>query len=112
MKQRNQDSPEDKSRREELFRVIQKIHNTPLPKNDTEQGTSGTIQTEETDQLSEETMTSNSNDSMEVPAINFKKYLSATGVRYIQMGQTSHVQSNNEWNLDSTPGRPKSRSIP
>ena len=37
---------------------------------------------------------------MDVPAINFKKYLGATGVMYIQMGQASHVQENKEWNLE------------
>ena len=112
MKQQNQESPDDKSSREELFRVKEKICNTTLPNNNKEQGTSGTIQTKETDQLREETMSSNSNDSLDVAAINFKKYLIATGVRYIKMGQASHVQSNNERNLDSTPGRTKTGNRP
>ena len=47
-------------------------------------------------------MSFHSNDSKDVPAINFKKYLGATGVRYIQVGQASHVQNNNEWTLEVT----------
>ena len=47
-------------------------------------------------------MSSHWNDSIDLPAINFKKYLGATGVRYIQMGQASHVQNNHEWNLEET----------
>ena len=31
-----------------------------------------------------------------------KKSIGATGVRYIQMGQASHVQENKEWNLKET----------
>ena len=31
---------------------------------------------------------------------NFRKYLGATGVRYIRMCQASHVQENKEWNLE------------
>ena len=39
---------------------------------------------------------------MDVPAKHFKKYLGATGVRYIQMGQASHVEENEELNLEET----------
>ena len=39
---------------------------------------------------------------MGVPAINFKKYIGATGVRYIQTGQASHVQEENKWDLEET----------
>ena len=39
---------------------------------------------------------------MNVPAINFKKYLGATGVRYIQLGQARHVQENQVLNLEET----------
>ena len=34
-----------------------------------------------------------------VPAIKFKKYIGTTGVGYIQMGQTSHIQNENKWDL-------------
>ena len=94
MEQQNQETPEEKSRREEMFRVIEKI-NTPI-QNKNEQGTSNKAPMKETDDHSEETTSANSNDSMDVPAINFKKYLGTTGVRYIQMGQASHVQENKE----------------
>ena len=33
-------------------------------------------------------------------AINFKRHLGATGVRYIQMGQASHVQDNTTWDME------------
>ena len=92
-------TPEEKSR-QELFRAIEEIRNTP--NNENEQGTSKTTLTEETDYHSEETTSTNSNNSMDVPAINFKKYLEATGVRYIQMGHASHVQENKKLNLEET----------
>ena len=47
-------------------------------------------------------MLSPSNESINVPAIIFKKILGATGLRFIQMRQASHVQNNNEWNLGET----------
>ena len=59
-----------------------------------EQGSSETTPTDKIDYDSEETTSTISNDSMDVPAIIFKKYLGATGVRYIQMEQGSHVQEN------------------
>ena len=42
-----------------------------------------------------ETASTSSNESFGVTAIDFRKYLGATEVRYIQMGQASHVQDNN-----------------
>ena len=85
--------------RMEIKRIEMEQHQT---NNNNEQGTSGETQIEETDQQSEETMASHSNDSLDVPAINFKKYLGATKVRYVQMRQASHVQHNNELNLEET----------
>ena len=46
---------------------------------------------------SEETMLTGSNDSLDVPVKNFKKYFEATGERYIQMERANHVQENAEW---------------
>ena len=63
---------------------------------------SGETQIEETDKQNEQTMSWHSNDSIDVPAIYFKKYLVANGVQYIQVGQASHVQNNNERNLKET----------
>ena len=34
--------------------------------------------------------------------MNFQKYVGATGVRYIQVGQTSHVQEENKWDSEET----------
>ena len=36
-------------------------------------------------------MSTNSKDSPEVPAIIFEKFLGATGLRNIQMGEENHV---------------------
>ena len=99
MEQESEESPEEKTRPEELYKVIEKVRITPTVKNN-EQGTSGETQIGETDQQTEETMSSHSNNSIDVPVTNFKKYLGANGVRYIQMRQASHVQNNNEWNLE------------
>ena len=82
--------------------MIERIRNTPIQNNTKEQGTSKIPPTYKTDDYSEETPSNNSNDSMEVPAINIKKYLGVTGVRYIQMGQASHDRENQEWNLEET----------
>ena len=42
-------------------------------------------------------MSSDSDQTIAVPAINFKRYLGATSVRYIQTGTASKVQYNEEW---------------
>ena len=47
-------------------------------------------------------MYSGSENTIAVPAINFKRYLGATGARYINMGKASKVQTNNEWDLEET----------
>ena len=44
-----------------------------MPSTENHQGTSGTTSTAEAEQQSDETRSSNSNDSIDVPAINFKK---------------------------------------
>ena len=89
------------NRQEEVEKCseIEKTKNKYIQTNTNEQGTSKTSPTEKTDDYSEETTSANSNDSMDVPA---KKYLGATGVKYIQLGQASHVQENEEWNLEET----------
>ena len=50
----------------------------------------------------EKTESTSSIASLCVPAIYFKKYMGATGVRYIQTGQASHVQEENKWDLEET----------
>ena len=47
-------------------------------------------------------MSSEFDQTIAVPAINFKRYLGATSVRYIQMGTASRVQYNEEWDLEET----------
>ena len=49
-----------------------------------------------------ETMSSGSENTIAVPAINFKRYLGATGLRYINMGKDSKVQTNSDWDLEET----------
>ena len=60
-------------------------------------------ETQEQEDLPEvETESTSSIESLGVPAINFKKYIGATGVRYIQMGQASHIHEENKWDLEET----------
>ena len=47
-------------------------------------------------------MSSGSEYTFAVPAINFKRYLGATGFRYINMGKGSKIQTNNERDLEET----------
>ena len=48
------------------------------------------------------TESTSSNNSIDVPAINFKRYMGATWVCYKQMGQASHIQIDKSWNLEET----------
>ena len=47
-----------------------------------------------------ENMPSGSENTIAIPATNFKRYLEATGIRYINMGQASKIQDNPEWDLE------------
>ena len=89
-------------RREELNRLIKIVRNVPKRLQGEQPGTSG--RTQKAENLPEifETEFTNSIGSFGVPEINFKRYMGATGVRYIQMGQTSHMQSDNNWDLEKT----------
>ena len=49
-----------------------------------------------------ETISSDSDNTIAVPMINFKRYLGATGVPYINMGQASNVQDDLKWDLEET----------
>ena len=49
-----------------------------------------------------ETISSDSDNTIAVPAINFKRCLGATGVRYINMGQASNVQDDPKWDFEET----------
>ena len=80
------------SPRKEFHRVIEKIRN--LPKRDEASPSSSNLQqppiededitTHQGDET--ETMSSASDQTIAVPAINFKRYLGAASVRYTQMG--------------------------
>ena len=47
-------------------------------------------------------MSSGSENIVSVLAINFKRYLDATGVRYINMGKGSKIQISSDWDLEET----------
>ena len=100
MEEKDRETEEDTERRNELHRVIEKIRKMPQ-KQEKQLETSGDIQEQE-DSPEAETESTSSIGSMGVPAINFKIYMGATAVRYIQMGQASHVQEENKWDLEET----------
>ena len=100
MEEQDREPEEETERRNELHRVIEKIRKMPQ-KQEKQPETSGDIQEQE-DSPEAETESTSSIEALGVPAINFKKYVGATGVRYIQMGQASHVQEENKWDLDDT----------
>ena len=87
MEEQDRETEEKTERRNELHRVIEKIRNMPQ-KHEKQLETSSEIQEQE-DSPEAETESTSSIESLGVPAINFKKYIGATGVRYIQMGQIS-----------------------
>ena len=62
----------------------------------------GTSSNAQQPQEQEEIETMSSDQTIAVPAINFKRYLGATSVRYIQMGTASKVQFNKKWDLEET----------
>ena len=47
-------------------------------------------------------MSSGSENTLAVPAKNFKRYLGATGVRYINMEKASKIQTSSDWDLEET----------
>ena len=100
MEKQDRETEEEDERRNELHRVIEKIRYTPQ-KQEKQLETSRETQEQE-NSTEEETESTSSIESLCVPAIYFKKYMGATGVRYIQKGQASHVQGENEWDLEET----------
>ena len=98
----SQETQEEIERKREFHRVIDKIRNLQKP-NETGQRTSR-LQTHSEIPKPEdaETMSSGSENTIAVPAINFKRYLGATGVRYINMGKASKIQTNSDWDLEET----------
>ena len=94
----SRETEEELDRKREFHRVIEKIR--AKPKRDDTGTSSITQQPQKQDEI--ETMSSDSDQTIAVPAINFKRYLGATSVRYIQMGTASKVQYNEEWDLEET----------
>ena len=80
MEEHNQEALEERNRREAFFRMIEKTRNIFVPSNVNQQKTSRKQTLFATETQSEETMSTSSNDSPNVPAINVKNYLGATGV--------------------------------
>ena len=103
----NKVTQEKNERKREFHRVIDKIRNLQKP-NETGQGTSRqqTGETQPDPEIPEfddaETMSSGSENTIAVPAINFKCYLGATGVKYKNMGKASKKQTNSDWELEET----------
>ena len=102
MEKHSKKSEDEISRREDMHRVIEKIKNTPNKNYEEQPRTSRETRENSESPDTMETASTSSSDSFGVPAINFKRCLGATGVRYIQMGQASHVQDNNTWDLEET----------
>ena len=106
----NKETRGETERKWEFHRVINKIRNLPKP-NEAALSTSNTNQIQpeedsfeiETQGFAEiETISFDYDNTIAVPAINFKRYLGATGVPYINMGQASKVQDGPQWDLEET----------
>ena len=84
--------------------MIEKIKNKPQKQKGEQLGTSDGTQEAESppETIETQSVESSSVESFDVPAINFIKYRGTTGVRYIQMGQASHIQKENKWDLEET----------
>ena len=100
MEEQDEEAREENERRNELYRVIEKIRNLPQKQEKQLETSSETQEQEDSPEV--ETESTSSIESLGVPAINFKKNIGATGVRYIQMGQASHIQEEKKWDLEET----------
>ena len=100
LEEQDEEAREETERKNELYRVIEKIRNLPQKQEKQLETSSETQEQEDSPEV--ETESTSSIESLGVPAINFKKYIGATGVRYIQMGQASHIQEENKWDLEET----------
>ena len=111
MERHNQAPQCETLRREELHRVIQKIRKTPIKRPEDQPGPSKIIQLEASPDERKspddfETESTSSNNSIDVAAINLKRYLGATAVRYIQMGQEATYKPINHWTSRKWSDRP------
>ena len=100
MEKQDGEAEEKTERRNELYRVIEKIRNLPQKQEKQLETSSETQEQEDSPEV--KTESTSSIESLGGPAINIKEYIGATGVRYIQMGQASHIQEENKWDLEET----------
>ena len=85
MEEQEKEPEDDTTKREELYRVIEKIKNMPKKQDEVQTETTNDNITKTGSQSeTNETESTGSADSLDVPAINFKRYLGTTGVRFIQ----------------------------
>ena len=96
MENSGRETEEELERKREFHRVIK----SEAKKGRNRDKQQSTQQPQEQDEIG--TMSSDSGQTTAVPAINFKRYLGATSVRYIQMGTASIRQYNEEWDLEET----------
>ena len=106
----NKETTEESDIKRAFHGVLNKLRNPPKPK-EAGRSTSNTKQTQPEKDCFEmgtpgfaetETFSSDSDSTIAVPAINFKRYLGTTGVRYINMGEASKVQDDPLWDLEKT----------
>ena len=102
LEEQDKEPEENTTRREELNRMIEKIRNESQKQKGEQPGTSDVTQEAESPPETMETESTSSVESFGVPAISFKKYVGTTSVRYIQIGQASHIQNENKWDLEET----------
>ena len=106
MRRHNQEPQYETLRRDELHRQIEKMRTTPIKRPEDQSRASKVFPLEESPDESKSPdgfeTESTSNNLTDVPAINFKRYLGATGVRYVQMGPSSHIQADKSWDLEET----------
>ena len=102
MGEQNKEPEEDTTRRGELNQVIEKSKDMPKTQGGGQPGTNDGTKEAESQPETIEIESLCSVDSFGVPAINSKRYLGSNGVRYIQMGQASHIQNENKWDLEET----------
>ena len=102
MDDQDKEPEEDTTQRKELNRVVGKVRNMPQKQEGEQPETSDVTQEVGSPLETIETESTSSLVSFGVPAINFERYLGTTGVRYIQMGQASHIQKEKKWDLEET----------
>ena len=99
-KKLNSETEEEIERRQKFHRVIDLPKENEACPSSNNQKVRQIKETPEDEDI--EIMTSDSENTIAVPAINFERYLGTTGVRYINMGKASKIQNNTDWDLEET----------